>query len=321
MKLSINMSVKESVIVIGYGYWGRKVTNEYLKLVDSNEVDNIYIYEKDPKLLNLRDPRLKIVSNLKLIPSDVHFAHVCTPNNSHFELTKQLLERGCAVLVEKPMSEYSSEAEQMINIAEKHSLKLKVGMVYRYSQAVEKTKKLINKKFCTRYISASWLHNIDIPNIRRVMKERDVVWDIFIHLLDIVNYLYEDWPSFEHAAGIPNARSQNHTFVSTGRMNEAGFIMKSSFFSHFKERKIEIIGEETDIILDILNNVVTIGTDDCQKKFYFYDNPLYSEILDFVNSGQNLNSSNTGNVGLKETMIIENLLKQQNLLGPSIGEI
>lgn len=150
------------------------------------------------------------------------------------------------------------------------------------------------------------------------MKERDVVWDIFIHLLDIVNYIYEEWPSFEHASGTPNSRGQNHTFVSTGKVREANIVMKSSFVSHFKERRIQIIGDRADLILDILNNVVTVGTDENRTKFYFYDNPLNSEILAFINSADSNNLSNSGSIGLKETMIVENLLKLQKSL--SVGK-
>lgn len=148
--------------------------------------------------------------------------------------------------------------------------------------------------------------------------ERDVVWDIFIHLLDIINFIFSEWPSFEYSSGIPNSKGQNHTFVATGRIREVNLVMKSSFVSHFKERKIEIIGEKKDLILDILNNVVTTGTDENRTNFYFYDNPLYSEILAFINPVNNNNLSDAKSIGLKETKIIETLLKKQKLSKASL---
>ena len=315
------MNDDNSAIVVGYGYWGKKVANEYLKLYESGLIKNIYVYEKDQRLLNFKDRRLKIVQNLNQIPREVRFAHVCTPNDTHFEVTKQLLEKSCSVLVEKPLVEDSSKAEELIEIAQNNSVFLNVGMVYRYSQAVEKSKILVNSIIGpTRFIGASWLHNIDMPNIKRVMMERDVVWDIFIHLLDIINIIYNGWPSFEHASGISNPNGQNHTFISMGKLNEASIVMKSSFISHFKERKIEIIGENADLVLDILNNMVTVGTDEKRTEFYFYDNPLYSEIQAFINSKNNGTLPNSGNIGLLETSIIENLLKEQKSLKGVKGE-
>ena len=314
------MNDSKNVIVIGYGYWGKRVTNEYLKFLESDKIENIYIYEKNRELLPFKDRSLKILQDLTQMPSDVRFAHVCTPNNTYFEITKQLLKMGCSVLVEKPLSENLSEAEKLIDIAENNSIDLYVGMVYRYSQAVEKSRLLINNIGIPRYISASWLHNIDIPNIKRVMMERDVVWDIFIHLLDIINYIYDEWPSFEYASGIVSSRGQNNTFISFGNLSEASIVMKSSFVSHFKERKIEIIGQNADLVLDFLNNVVTIGTDDNRSEFYFYDNPLYAELLAFINSENRGTLTNSGKIGATETKILQNLLKQQKVVNNGTSE-
>ena len=72
--------------------------------------------------------------------------------------------------------------------------------------------------------------------------------------------------------------------------------------------------------LDILNNMVTVGTDEKRTEFYFYDNPLYSEIQAFINSKNNGTLPNSGNIGLLETNIIENLLKGQKSLKGVKGE-
>ena len=315
------MGYDKSVIVIGFGYWGKKVTGEYLKLVEAGQIENIYIYETNQNLLNFKDQRLKVVRSLKQIPSKVHFAHVCTPNDTHFDVAKQLLEKGCSVLVEKPLCEDSSKAKKLIEIAQDNSVFLNVGMVYRYSHAVEKSRELVNSIIGpTKFIDASWLHNIDIPNIKRVMVERDVVWDIFIHLLDIINIIYDGWPSFEHVSGTSNPKGQNHTFISMGKLYGVNIMMKSSFISHFKERKIEIIGENANLVLDILNNVVTVGTDEKRTEFHFYDNPLYSEIQAFISSENSSSLPNSGNIALLETNIIENLLRKQKSLKGGTGE-
>ena len=112
------MNENKSIIVVGYGYWGKRVTNEYLKLLEFDKIENIYVYEKNQDLLPFKDKRIKILHDLDEMPSNVHFAHICTPNNTHFQITKHFLERGCSVLVEKPLSENSSEAEKLIEIAE-----------------------------------------------------------------------------------------------------------------------------------------------------------------------------------------------------------
>ena len=69
------MSDDNNAIVVGYGYWGKKVANEYLKLYESGLIKNIYVYEKDQRLLNFKDRRLKIVQNLNQIPREVRYYH------------------------------------------------------------------------------------------------------------------------------------------------------------------------------------------------------------------------------------------------------
>ena len=304
------MKDNKDAIIIGLGYWGKKVLAEYLKLLDNNHLDSLYVFDTDKKLLNFSDKRIKRIRSLNDIPKSVKYGHVCTSNGTHFKVSKKLLEMGISTLVEKPIAENPREAEELLNISRKRSTPLKVGMVYRYSKAVEKTKTLLNDSVGTpKIIYGDWLHNIDIPNIVRVMNERDVVWDIAIHLLDIINYLYEGWPSFEYSLGIKGISGLNSTFISVGELLNASVVMRSSFISHFKERKIEIIGDEGNITLDILKNSVTVGNDDAQEIFSYYDDPLLSEIKYFINADGKEDGRNDAAIGVTEVKIIDNLLK------------
>ena len=307
------MKDNRDAIIIGLGYWGKKVLAEYLKLLDSNHLDGLYAFDTDDKLLNFSDKRVKRILSLNDIPKSVKYGHVCTSNGTHFKVAQKLLEKGISTLVEKPISENPREAEELLNISRKRSTPLKVGMVYRYSKAVEKTKTLLNVSVGTpKIIYGDWLHNIDIPNILRVMNERDVVWDIAIHLLDIINYLYEDWPTFEYSQGIKSISGLNSTFISVGELFNASVVIRSSFISHFKERKIEIIGEKGNITLDILRNNVTVGNDDAQEIFSYYDDPLLNEIKYFINADGKEDGRNDAEIGVAEVKIIDNLLKSSH---------
>lgn len=310
---------KEAVI-LGLGYWGRKVLDEYIKLLDSDHLKRLYVFDTDEKLSNFNDNRIKKIKSLNEIPKEVKYAHVCTPNNSHFEVVKTLLEMGVNTLVEKPITENPDEAGELLNISNRRSTLLKVGMVYRFSKAVEKTKNSLYDSVGTpNIIYANWLHNIEVPNIVRVMNERDVVWDIGIHLLDIINYLYEDWPNFQYSKGIKSSSGLNSTFISVGELHNASVVMRSSFISHFKERRIEIIGEKGNVILDILKNTVTIGNDDSHTVFSYYDNPLLNEIKSFINDDINEDKRNDAEVGVAEVNILDQLLKSAHYNLSAVG--
>lgn len=53
--------------------------------------------------------------------SDVDCIHVCTPNQSHFELVSRSLSAGKHVLCEKPLAMDSHESEELVRLAKQHS--------------------------------------------------------------------------------------------------------------------------------------------------------------------------------------------------------
>ncbi|HEU0048770.1 MAG TPA: Gfo/Idh/MocA family oxidoreductase, partial [Nitrososphaera sp.] len=69
--------------------------------------------------------------------------HITTPPQSHFELTRQCLQQGCHVYVEKPFTLNTKEAEELIELAEARNLKLTVGHDLQYSHVMRRLRQLI----------------------------------------------------------------------------------------------------------------------------------------------------------------------------------
>ena len=57
---------------------------------------------------------------------------IATPHNLHYEQTKLALSRGCHVVVEKPLSLFYDEAEQLVDLAKQKGKLLVVGLQRRY---------------------------------------------------------------------------------------------------------------------------------------------------------------------------------------------
>ncbi|MEO1770951.1 Gfo/Idh/MocA family protein [Candidatus Enterococcus ferrettii] len=76
----------------------------------------------------------KVFTDYKKMLSEMSLdvIHVCTPNDSHAELTIAALESDCHVMCEKPMAKTSAEAKQMIEAAEKNGKKLTIGYQNRF---------------------------------------------------------------------------------------------------------------------------------------------------------------------------------------------
>ena len=75
----------------------------------------------------------KAVASLEEFAGLVDAATIATPTPSHFEIAKFLLERGKHVLVEKPMTDSSEQAAELIEIAQKNNCVLQVGHVERFN--------------------------------------------------------------------------------------------------------------------------------------------------------------------------------------------
>ncbi|UOF88693.1 Gfo/Idh/MocA family oxidoreductase [Fodinisporobacter ferrooxydans] len=76
----------------------------------------------------------KVYSDYKeLLQEDaIDVVHVCTPNDSHAEITIAALEAGKHVMCEKPMAKTSEEARKMMEAAKRTGKKLSIGYQNRF---------------------------------------------------------------------------------------------------------------------------------------------------------------------------------------------
>ena len=71
---------------------------------------------------------------------------VSTPPKTHYKFAKDCLMHGLHVLVEKPLTQNSRDAEELIQIADDRRLTLMVGHTFEYNSAVVAMKKYIERK-------------------------------------------------------------------------------------------------------------------------------------------------------------------------------
>lgn len=69
--------------------------------------------------------------------------HITTPPQSHYELARQCLDRGCHVYVEKPFTLDAREAEDLVGLGERRGLRLTVGHDAQFSPAARQLRELV----------------------------------------------------------------------------------------------------------------------------------------------------------------------------------
>src|ERR1039458_7267405 len=134
--------------VLGYGYWGPNIVRN-LHSLESAQV--VSVCDKSPEAQRLAKrafPGVEVTSH----PTDIlqspfiDAVAVVTPVWTHFELAKAALENGKHVFVEKPLTSNATQAEELINLAQKKNLRIMVDHTFLFTGAVRKISELLDQE-------------------------------------------------------------------------------------------------------------------------------------------------------------------------------
>jgi predicted dehydrogenase len=135
---------------------------------------------------------------------DVDLVDVCTPGDTHAEITLAALEAGKHVLCEKPLANTVDEAVAMTEAAakaESSGVRAMVGFTYRRVPAVGLARQLVadGRLGEIRHVRAQylqdWIADPEAPLSWRLVKERaghGALGDIGAHIIDLTQYITGD---------------------------------------------------------------------------------------------------------------------------------
>src|SRR5437899_9624936 len=132
--------------VVGYGYWGPNIVRNFHSL-ENCEV--VAVCDKSADALRRAHrayPGVELTTDFDhvLKSPDIDAVAVITPVWTHFELAKAALQNGKHVFVEKPLTSSSSQAEELIELAERKNLQIMVDHTFLFSGAVRKIREIVN---------------------------------------------------------------------------------------------------------------------------------------------------------------------------------
>lgn len=185
--------------VIGYGYWGPNIVRNF-HTHESSEVTSVC--DKNPKCeerLRKVYPGISFTTNENdlLKATDIDLVAIVTPVWTHYELAKRALENGKHVFVEKPFTCSSTQAEELIELADRKNLKIMVDHTFLFTGAVRKIKELVdNKELGELYYYDSLRVNLGL-----FQHDVNVIWDLAPHDLSIMDYVIAAEPEAVVATG------------------------------------------------------------------------------------------------------------------------
>ena len=141
--------------------------------------------------------RVRVVSSLdKLKCSDYDAALVLTPPQTHFPITKSLLNQGKHVFLEKPLSLKPDHSRQLLELAKKNKVEFAIGYVYRFHPVFMKLKELLIERSSEDIVSAeiAMFGNVvsaDTPKTwRNVGLGSGCIFDYGCHAIDMSLFLF-----------------------------------------------------------------------------------------------------------------------------------
>jgi predicted dehydrogenase len=260
------------VAIVGTGYWGPNLASSIARtangrlrwLCDTNS-ENLATLAK-------RHPSAKTTTDFAevLADSSLDAVFIATPTATHHALAKHALEAGKHVLVEKPITNSSQQAIELMQLAAGQHRVLMVGHVFEYNSGIQVVDSLIK----SGELGEIYYMNFERTNLGPVRTDVDALWDLATHDASIMCSFMGTSPTSV------TARGQSYLNAGINDVIFATFTFGQTVMAHVhvswlnprKVRQITVVGSKKMVVWDDL---------DIQEPVRLYDKrvgPALSEI-------------------------------------------
>ncbi len=246
---------KKSVVgtaIIGYGYWGPNLLRTFN---ESNRSDVVVCCDMNLKRLRVvknKYPAIDVTPDYDkvLTNSKVDAVVIATPLSTHYLLAKKALLANKHVWIEKPMTENSVQAKELVELARKKKKVIQVDHIFLYTQAVTEIKRMIDSK----EIGKSYYFDSVRINLGLFQPDSNVVWDLAIHDITIMCHLLGKTPKSVSAFGTSHIRNnlEDTAYLNFNFSEKVSAHVAVSWLSPVKIRKTIIAGSKKMVIYDDL---------------------------------------------------------------------
>ena len=242
------------VAVIGCGYWGMNYVRIFNELVESRVVAVCDQSRERLKEVSRRFPGVYLTTQVDDAAAQpgVDAVVVCTEATTHFNVTRRLLLAGRHILVEKPLTTTTAEADKLIELADSNSAILMVGHTFVFNAGVRKVKEYVqNGAGRVYYLYARR------TNLGPIRRDVNALWDLAPHDIAIFNYLLDGTPQWVSAVGgkvLRNCRD-DVGFISLGYPENVLAHVHVSWADPDKAREVVVVKSDKRIVFNDLNGI------------------------------------------------------------------
>ena len=296
---------KLKAAVIGIGHLGKEHARIYHELP---QVELVALCDlNESKAEKAEALGAKFTTDFRSLLNEIDIASIATPTVTHFQIAREVLNAGVHVLVEKPITNRLDDADELIEIAKRKTLTLKVGHLERYNAGFRRIEQIARN---IRFIE---IHRLG-PFAPRI-NDCGVVLDLMIHDIDIVLQLVKSEIQSIDAIGINVLTPfEDIANVRIKFKNRAIADLTASRLTPEAQRKIRIFQDDAYISLDyaaqsaqifrkasfpaaLFGGKISREQIDIQK-----EEPLKAELMDFVNSVAQSTSNGKPDIAAREAL-------------------
>jgi len=277
--------------VIGVGYLGRFHAQKYAALPGA-ELVGIADVDAQRAEAVAAECGCRAFTDYRELITGVDAVSIVVPTSLHHRVAKYCIEHGVDLLLEKPMTVTLAEADELIELADRHDRVFQVGHLERFNPAV-----MAIKPFLTTPV---FIESNRISTFKQRGVDVDVVLDLMIHDIDIILTIIDSPLKTIHTVGAPVVTGT--TDIANARLifeNGATANITVSRVSLTNTRKMRIFQPGSYINVDFANKkVMTIKLaegvlasgmpkHDIEVESFAGQDALYNEIEHFVHHVRN----------------------------------
>lgn len=241
-----------NVGVIGYGYWGPNLVRNFYEAEDAEVIAVSDLRPERLALVKSRYPNITTTTDYRDLLSnpEIDAIAISTPVFTHYELALAALTAGKHVLVEKPLASTSEQARHLIEVAREHNLVLLVDHTFVYTGAVRKVKELLT----SGVLGDIYYYDSARINLGLFQHDISVIWDLAVHDLSIIDYLFEKPPYAVSATGMSHfpGEPENIAYMTLFFENNVMAHINVNWLAPVKVRRVLIGGSQKMVVYDDL---------------------------------------------------------------------
>ena len=280
--LVTNKNVGIKIAVIGVGGWGK---NHVRVLHNMGVLEAVCDLSADRAKEIAKKYDTKFYSSVKDLFSnerELNACLVCTPTKSHLSVVREVIQNGCHVFVEKPLSFSTKECEEMTDLSKKGKVILTCGYVERFNPAVQDLKKIIQKQTYGDLLMMEFHRENRMP---LHIKDVGVIYDTSVHDIDTAMFLFGKGAKMVFArAGKKFHLFEDFATIMLGFEDQKVAIIASNWVTPKKVRTFSAVCTEGTVNGDFITQEIRINQADATviPRRQQFQEPLVLELQSFI---------------------------------------